>query len=364
MSSHKLDSIVLKKEEEPSIHDVFALEMHRLASECLRGRRVGQAIYVSVKLGIPDLLKRGQGSTSYELARVTNTNPLLLFRLLRTLVSVGVLTYDSSDDTFSLSEIGESLRTDSKESIRATVLLTLGGEMSTVWNDLEHNIRTGEVAFRHVFGMGDWEFWTNNQEQSEIFNGAMSDAVKRSIDSLLESYSFSGVSKIVDVASGDGTLMVALLKAWPNLQGVLVDLPHVTIKTRANIVEANLVSRCEVIDGNILTQTLPIGGDVYILSRILHDWDDGDAIRILTNCNKAMEKGKRILLIERMMPSKIEKSSALEYACLSDLNVMVMNGGLERTGEEYRDLLNESGFKLEKVVPIENHMNVIEAMKI
>lgn len=363
MSSGKLDSIVLKEEEESTVH-ASTLEMRKLASDCLRGIRIGQAIYVAVKLGIPDLLRRGQGSTCYELARVTNTNPLLLFRLLRTLTSVGIFNYDSGAEKFSLTELGESLRTDSKESIRATVLLSLGGEMSTVWNDLEHNIRTGQVAFEHVFGMEDWEFWTNNQEQSQIFNGAMSDAVKRSVDSLLERYSFSGVSKIVDVAGGDGTLMVALLKAWPNLQGILVDLPHVTIKARAKIVEADLVSRCEVVEGNFLTQALPLSGDVYVLSRILHDWDDERAIRILTNCNKAMQKGKSVLLIERIMPSKIEKSSALEYACLSDLNVMVMNGGLERRVDEYRNLLNVSGFKLEKVVPIENHMNVIEGIKV
>lgn len=337
--------------------------MRRLANECLRGLRVGQAIYVAVKLGVPDLLKDGQGKNYYELAQVTKTNPFFLYRLLRTLASVGLFTYDSSADTFSLTELGACLRKDSKESIRAVVLLTLGGEMSSAWNDIEYSVRTGDIAFDHVFGMRDWEFWARNPEQRAIFNGAMSDAVKQSADSLSERYSFSDISKIVDLAGGDGSLMVALLRAWPNLQGAVLELPHVAVETRAKIAEAGLASRCEVIEGNILTQNLPLGGDVYILSRIIHDWNDEESIQILTNCNRAMEKGKKILLIERMMPPEIEKSSVLEYACLSDLNMMVMNGGMERTAEEFRSLYDAAGFRLERILQIENHMNVIEGIK-
>jgi ubiquinone/menaquinone biosynthesis C-methylase UbiE len=338
--------------------------MRKLASECLRGLRIGQAIYVAVKLGIPDLLRSGKSRSCHELAQATKTNPAFLYRLLRTLASVDILTYDSNSNACSLSALGDNLRSDSKESLRATVLLTLGGEMSTAWNNLEYNIRTGRIAFDHIYGMRDWEFWERNQEQGEIFNGAMSDTVKQSVKSLVESYSFSQVSKIVDIAGGDGTLLISLLKEWPNLQGIIVDLPHVTARTRANVVKADMVSRCEVIEGNILTQDLPRGGDIYILSRIIHDWNDEDAVRILSNCNRAMEKGKKILLVERFLPSTIEKSSALEFACLSDLNTMVMNGGLERTLEELSVLLSAAGFRLEKVVPIENHMIVIEGIRV
>jgi ubiquinone/menaquinone biosynthesis C-methylase UbiE len=338
--------------------------MRNLAKDCLNGQRIGATIYVAVKLGIPDLLKDGTHKSSYELAKATKTYRPFLYRLLRTLSSIGILAHDPYSDSFSLTALGETLRKDSKDSLWATVLLTLGGEMSAAWNDLEYSLRTGRIAFDHIFGMRDWEYWALNFEQGTIFNTAMSNIVGQFTNSLLERYQFSSFSRIVDVAGGDGSLMITLLRTYPNLQGVVMDLPHVAARARTKISEASLASRCEVIDGNILSQSIPYGGDVYVLSRIIHDWDNEKAIQILTNCNRAMQRGKKVLLIERIMPSKIDKNPLLEQVCMSDLNMMVMNGGLERTAEEFERLLNEAGFRLESIVQLENNMNVIEGIKV
>jgi hypothetical protein len=341
----------------------LARAMRNLASDCLRGQRIGSAIYVAAKLRIPDLLKDGMSKTSRELAEATKTHPIFLYRLLRTLSSIGVLAYDSDSDSFSLTELGESLQEDSKDSVRATVLLTLGGEMSAAWNDLEYSVRTGHIAFDHVFGMRDWEYWARNPEQGLIFDLAMSNIVKQFASSLLKRFSFCDISRIVDVAGGDGSLMIALLRARLDLQGVVMDLPRVGSRARVKIAKAGLASRCTVVEGDVLSQDVPTGGDIYILSRIIHDWDDKKSIQILMNCNKAMQKGKRLLLIERIMPSKIEKNPVLEQICLSDLNMMVMNGGQERTVEEFQSLFSAAGFRLERIVQLVNDMNVIEGIK-
>ena len=157
-----------------------------------------------------------------------------------------------------------------------------------------------------------------------------------------------------------GTFLIALLSANPDMQGVLFDLPHVAEAARAQIANAGLAQRCKVESGDLLAE-LPPGADAYVLSRVIHDWDNVQAKVILENCRRAMPPRGRILLLERVLPGAAVRSEAARSALVSDLTMMVMNGGRERTEDQYRALLAASGLRLVRIVPTATGISLLEA---
>jgi hypothetical protein len=327
----------------------------------IRGTRVAEALYVVTELGIADLLKDGP-RTPEDLARKSNTDPEALYRLLRALASVGLFVHND-DGTFALTEVGATLRADLPDSLRPAVLMFLGDEFRKAWRDLGHSVRTGETAFDHAFGMSDWEYRAKHGDQGKKFNAVMARQARLVGAAIASIYPFERVGTVVDVGGGNGSLMITLLKANPNLNGVIYDLAYAAEDARVRILEEGLSLRCEVVVGDALN-SVPSGGDVYILSRIIHDWNDEKSIRILTNCNRAMTMESKLLLIERVVPYKLQKSELLEQIFFIDLNMMVMNGGRERTEEEYRSLLEASGFNLDRILQTRLCPNIIEGTKI
>lgn len=323
----------------------------------ISGFMASQALYVITKLGIPDLLKEGP-KDSKELAQATGTHAASLYRVLRALASVGVVAQDETG-RFASTSLGLPLQTGVPGSLRAWVLVTLGGEHYQAWGDLMHSVRSGEIAFNHVFGTDVWSYRAGHPGHAKMFDEAMASLTGMRDETVARSYPFATVTKIVDVGGGDGTLAIALLRANPSMTGMVFDLPHVAEKARKNIAAAGLADRCEVVDGDALT-SVPGGGDVYILSRIIHDWDDEQAATILRNCRRAMREQSKLLMIDRVLPPHIEHSDA--GAFLADLNMMVMNGGRERTEAEFRALCESAGLQLARVVPTGTAGMIIEAI--
>jgi ubiquinone/menaquinone biosynthesis C-methylase UbiE len=173
-------------------------------------------------------------------------------------------------------------------------------------------------------------------------------------------YPFAGVRRIVDVAGGDATLLITLLRAHPRLEGVLFDRPEVAANARRRIAEAGLAERCATVAGDVF-ESVPQGGDCYLLARVIHDWDDERAVAILHNCCRALAEGGRLLLLERMFPALLEPSPALHAAALTDVNMMVVTGGRERTEAEYRMLLSATGFGDMSIIPTGSGLSVLEA---
>ena len=317
---------------------------------------VSRAIYIAAKLGIADYLQN-QPKTAEELAALTDTHAPSLYRLLRALASVGVFVEDS-DRRFGLTPLAATLQSQARYSLRFTAIAELGSEHYLGWGNLMHSVKTGETAFNHAAGMSIWDYYSQHPEDSKSFNRAMTDVTATVIEAVLESYDFSSFNTVVDVGGGRGHLIAAILKTNSTLKGILLDLPAVIEDAPAQLVANGVAERCVLVAGSFF-ESIPVGGDAYLLKWIVHDWDDAQAIAILKNCHQAMPDNSKLLLIEQV----ISPRNGLSFAQLMDLNMLVTMGGRERTAAEYRSLLQATGFQLTRIIPTLSPVSVIEAIK-
>ena len=323
---------------------------------------LSRTIHVIASLGIPDLLRDGP-KRNEELAAETGTHADTLSRIMRALTGEGIFDVDDQG-RFSLTPLGATLRTDVPNSLHAWALLMLGAVNQNAWAGVMHTVRTGQSAFQHRHAMDLWQYHAADPEYANVFAAAMSSFTMTYIENVLHSYSFGHFSQIVDIGGGDGSLLIAVLQRNPEVRGVVYDLPMVADRARQRIAEAGLTDRCAATGGNALTE-VPVGGDVLILSRVLHDWDDDSACKILANCRKALPADGRLLVIERALPDKLQdlasnRGPVLSDINMTDLNMMVMTTGRERTVAEYKELCRKAGLELTGVVPTQTAMNVME----
>jgi ubiquinone/menaquinone biosynthesis C-methylase UbiE len=274
--------------------------------------------------------------------------------VLRALASVGIFSEDEKR-RFALTSLAETLRTDVPDSLRAFATVELGEEHYPAWGELLHTVKTGEIAFDRAFGMPVWKFFEQNPENAKTFNDAMTGFTLAVNDAVLSSYDFSSIKKIVDVGGGHGSLIASILKANPKMRGVLFDAPPVIEGARHRIRDEGIAERCEAVAGDFF-ESVPSGGDAYIVKWIIHDWNDERSVSILKNCHRAMAENGRLLLVEAVVPH----GSQPHFSKYMDLNMLVMTGGRERTEDEYRALLEASGFRLRRIIPTESPMSIIE----
>lgn len=313
-----------------------------------------RALYVMAKLGIADLLKDGARS-SEELAAATGTRSRSLYRVLRALGSVGVLT-ESLDHRFALTAVGSILRSDLPDSLRGWVIFTGEPWNLRAWQEILHSMRTDEPAWDRAHGMPFFEYLSQHPDASAIFDEAMTNFSRWDAAVVPTAYDFSQFRTLIDVGGGQGALFISILKANPTLHGVLYDQAHVVQRARQPIEAEGLGSRCEIVAGDFF-ESVPSGADAYLLKYIIHDWKDDRAHVILTNCRRAMTKGAKLLLIEMIVPSPGES----HLAKTSDVEMLIMLGSPERTVDEYEVLLNRAEFRLDRVVPTPEAMSIIEA---
>ena len=325
--------------------------------QMITGYWISQAIYVAAKLGIADLLKEGPKNCD-ELAKATGTHPRSLYRLLRALASVGVFA-EAEDGRFGLTPLGECLQTGISGSVRA-LTINHGERLYRPWGELLHSVRTGETAFHHIFGMDVWQYATQNPETATIFNDAMTELTTQVSTAVVAAYDFSRFRKIVDIGGGNGTLILSILQANPQMSGILFELPHIVEDAQKHLEAASLTGRCAVLAGDFFVSA-PSGADAYILKNIIHDWDDERALKILQNCHRAMAENGKLLLVEEVIPPGNEPS----FGKLVDLTMLVMAGGCERTEAEYRALFATAGFTLTNLIPLPSPLSfsVIEGVQ-
>jgi len=209
--------------------------------------------------------------------------------------------------------------------------------------------------------MSRWEQLAQEPEQSALFNSAMQFSTEAMRDAVASAYDFTGLLSVVDVGGGRGTLIAGLLKANPGLRGTVFDVEAGLAETEAYLKKEGVHDRCAVKQGSFLDH-VPSGHDAYVLKNIIHDWSDEKAAVILANCRKAMGLERRLILIERIVPTRSEDSASARQLFMADMQMMVMLGGRERTLDEFRALLEGAGFQLTRVIPTESAFQLIEAI--
>jgi hypothetical protein len=316
----------------------------------IMGFRATQLIFVAAKLRIADHLAH-RPLTAQALAQETGAEPQALYRLLRALSSLGVFA-EGADGTFSPTALGALLCADHPRSLRDIAALYGDGFMWEAYGQTLHSVMTGEPGFARAHGERFYDYLGGHADAARLFNTAMSGFSHQESAAIIGAYDFSGVSSVVDIGGGQGELVRALLGAHPHLSGVVFDLPATVSKTRTQTVAKGL----QFAGGDFFVH-VPSGGDVYLLKSVIHNWSDGDAVRILETCRKAMTPAARLLVIERVIPDGGEPSEAK----LFDINMLVTVGGKERSAAEYGALFRAADFELTRVVPTASPLSLIEA---
>ena len=299
------------------------------------GPMAAQAIHVAATLGVADYLHPTPRLVD-ELAAATNTHPESLRRLLRSLKSVGVFSEDESGK-FQNTPMSDCLRRDHPESIRAWAVFLSAPFLWKSLGALHETVVTGQTAVDRIFGKAFFTYLAEHSDDAAIFNAAMGRGSAMVAPLVVSAYDFSGFTRIVDVGGGNGTLLRGILAANPRVRGVLFDLPQVVATADVD---------AEIIGGDFF-EGIPSGGGAYIFKGVVHDWSTTDAVRILKNCRRAIRKDGTLLLVEGVMPS-----SESNPGNFMDVLMMTLTGGQERTESDFRSLLADAGFSLQRVIPL------------
>lgn len=316
--------------------------------EIAEGAISATAIQQVAELGVADLMDGPRAVD--ELAAETSTDPDMLGRVLRLLCGRGVFT-ETAPGYFELLPLGELLRSDHPCSQRSIVrLLAFNGPAILA---MGHTLRTGQASFGHIHQKSLFAYVRERPELSALFDAAMADISRAENAALLSELDFSRYRRIVDVGGGDGTFLMAVLKAFPDTVGVLFDQPHVVDQ----VSPAAFGERLKIVGGDFFEQ-VPAGGDLYVLKTVIHDWPDDEATKILKRCRQAIPAHGRLLLLECMLVPDDRHSHARSW----DLLMAVLAGGRERTREAFEKLLADSGFRIEQVHASDSPLSAIEVV--
>ncbi len=318
------------------------------------GHWLSRIVYVAARLGLADRLADGP-KTADELAGATGTHAPSLYRLMRTLASLGLFT-ESDRRRFALTPLGQALQTGAPGSARASVLMIASDWWINGFAELLYSVETGKSGFEKSLGAPMFDWLAKNPECASLFSETMIGFHGAEPPAVAATYDFSGMTTIVDVGGASGHLLTTILGRFPTLLGILFDLPHIVRDAPALIEARGLSDRVRIQAGSFF-ESVPNGGDAYLLSHIIHDWSEDQCLAILGNCRRAMPPSSRLLIIEMVLPA----GDAPHPGKMLDLMMLVGPGGRERTEREYSQLLRKAGFRLTRVVPTTTPVSIVEA---
>ena len=323
----------------------------------IQGLHISRAVYVAAKLGVSDLLADGPRSSA-ELAELTKTHAPSLYRILRVLAALDVLR-EQPPGKFVLTPLGERLQTGVSGSLRNWAILTdqLGGLRP--FDRILDTVISGEAGLKLAYDSTPFEFLAKHPAAEIGFQAAMSERTAAFAPSVGATYDFSRMHRIVDVGGGRGTLLAAVLAARPHLHGIVFDLPEVVAGAAQTLQAAGVADRCTIEGGDFFV-AVPADGDGYLLANVLQDWDDEHSVAILRNCRRAMHGDGKVLVVQRMIFSDPERSIP---TLLSDLNMLVLTGGQERTEDEYARLFAGADLRLTGVLSVAYPYGVFEGAR-
>jgi SAM-dependent methyltransferase len=329
------------------------LEIFQMVSAIWTSR----AVYAVARLGLADIFSNGP-LTAETAAQNTGTDARSMFRLLRALASRGLFT-EVEPRHFALTDLGAALKSGAPGGARATVL-TIGGDWQwKAWDHFFDALKTGEPGLRKAFGVGLFEYLAAHPDDSAWYDEAMMGFYSAVGPNVVAAYDFSPFTAVADLGGGTGTLLATILRANERLRGTVFELSYAAPRARETIEKLGLATRCDVVEGDFF-KAVPGGYDVYILSHVLHDWNDEQALAILRNCRAAAGKDSRLLIVEAVLPP----GDTPHPGKLIDMLMLTVTGGLERNADEYAHLLETAGFKLTRVVPTAIPQSVVEAVPI
>ncbi|MDX8464112.1 methyltransferase [Mesorhizobium sp. VK23B] len=313
------------------------------------GFAVSQALRVVIELGIPDLLASG-GQSVEDLAAATKADAEPLYRVMRLLAPEGVFT-EIRPRHFALTEIGAVLRSD-RPGPRDFIRM-INTEAYLAFEQLLHSVRTGKPAFDKVFGSPRFDWLSAHPEQAALFQKAMVALSQGSNEAVADAYDFGRYTRVVDVGGGHGQLLSAILARNPHLSGVLLDLPSGVAAARRGA--GGDLPRTDFVAGDFF-ESVP-AGDIYVIKKVIHDWNDERAGLILRRCREAMPAHGRVLVAETLVPP----GDAPDQIKAIDVVMLAVTGGLERTEAQYARLFEGAGLKLERVIGTRAPISILEA---
>lgn len=321
----------------------------------LSGSWLAQACYVLAKLGLADRMAGGPRAAR-ELAGWADVDPAALRRLLAALAAAGLLR-EPTPDHFALTPVTELLRSDVPGSAHGTAIL-YGEEVFRSFGRILHTVRTGTPAFADCYGQPFYDYLAEHPQRAETFHAAMGG---QPVPPALSGVALDGVGTVVDVGGGDGSLLASILMRQPGARGVLVELPEAARQARQRMAELGLLDRVRIVDGSFF-DTVPGGGDLYVLCRVLHNWTDRNALRILRQVHRRMPSGARLVVAETMLAGTAGSSRA-GGSRMVDLMMLVMLEGHDRTAAEYHKLITCAGFRVIRTDDAAAAEGVIEAVR-
>ncbi|HTV04696.1 MAG TPA: methyltransferase [Acidobacteriaceae bacterium] len=322
-------------------------------AEILISQLAGRLVHLAAALKLPDHLADGPRSAE-ELASHTATYAPALYRVMRTLASLGFFTEDA-EHRFSLLPLGAVLKSGTPS---YAVAVAFGGEMTMRGLDeFLYSVQTGKAGFERAYGAPLFDWLGTHPEEAALYSQAMVGFNGMEPPAIAAAYDFSVFRTIADLGGSTGNMLATILTRHPGPQGILFDLPHVVEKAPALLQQRGVADRIRIEAGSFF-ECVPVGADAYILSHVIHDWNHEQCLTILGNCRRAMNSNSRLLLAEMVLP----EGDTPHPGKMLDMVMLIMPGGEERTALQYGALLDEAGFRMTRVVPTASPVSIVEAV--
>ena len=331
------------------------LPPHAQVIQMATGHWLSKIIYTAVKLDLADRLADGPKSAD-DLAEPMGLHAPSLHRFMRTLAGFGILT-ERENRQFALTPMGESLKTGAPGSARASILTFCGPTFTKGFDQFTHSLETGSTGFEKAFGKPIFDYFADHLDEASMFSEAMVGFHGGETPAVAAAYDFSQFGTIVDVGGATGNMLAAVLSRHPEPRGILFDMAHVVTDAPAHLENTGIADRVSIESGSFF-ESVPEGGDAYILSHIIHDWSEEQCLTILGNVRRAMNPDGKLLIVEFVLP----EGDTPHLGKLADMIMLVIPGGQERTPAEYDELLTKAGFKMTRVIPTESPVSIVEAV--
>ena len=320
-----------------------------------RAHVVARTVYAAAKLGLADQLAAGPKSAA-QLAGSMHVHAPSLHRLMRALASLGILT-ERPEQRFAITELGEALKTGAPGSARSSVIFSGSPSSQSGWENVVYSIETGKPGFEKAQGVAFFDYLAHHPEDASLFSEMMVGIHSQEPAAVAAAYDFSVFNTIVYVGGASGNMLAAVLSHHAGPRGILFDRPHVVTDAPTLLKAKGMSDRVTIEPGDFF-KNVPTGADAYILSHIIHDWDEDQCLTILGNVRKAMDPASRLLLVEMVLPL----GDTPHPGKMLDMTMLVSMGGQERTEVEYGTLLSKASFQLTRVVSTSSTASIVEGV--